>query len=332
MLHLSYNGSGLTMCRMKAIECPVTADELRRLYVEEKLTDQEIVVRVGCEATVKRVRSWRRRYGVGTINRTERHDVPPIEGNLQSLLIGSMLGDGRLAYGVHTTRYAENHAAFQSEYAEWKRLQWGAWVKHELKPVLWKKSNGCYPGVRFETVSHMSLNVWEELFYNDKGPKLLKPEVLPLVDPFALTVWYMDDGCAEWWPTITMATSVRDVALTILRKFDLTPEWKFSTTRDTTGSYVIRGEDNAHKFIDLVRPHIPECMSYKLEFGFQGAHYQVRQNASEEKLAELAAKGVPIREMARILGVGASTVDRYLREFGLYHPRKVGRPSLTLGR
>lgn len=313
---------------MKAIECPVTAGELRRLYVEEKLTDQEIVVRVGCEATVKRVRSWRKRYGVQTINRTDRHDVPPIEGRLRSLLLGSMLGDGRLARGVHTTRYVENHALYQQEYAEWKRLQWGTWVKDSLKPVMWKKEGKDFPGVRFETVSHTLLNEYQGVFYSGvKGAKVMRPDLMPLVvgDTFALTVWYLDDGCAAWWPTIATAEKSALVCIRILDAFGITCRWVLH--KETSGELIIEGEDNAHKFIELVKPHIPECMQYKLEFGFQGAHYQVRQSATEQKLAELAAKGVPIREMARRLGVGASTVDRYLREFGLYHPRKVGRPT-----
>jgi hypothetical protein len=316
---------------MKSIPCPIPEAELNRLYSEAKLTDQQIVDHLGGDTTVKRVRSWRKRFGIETINRTERHDVPPIEGRLKSLLVGSMLGDGRLSRGVHVTRFVENHAAYQSEYAEWKRQQWGSWVKHELKSVVWKKASGDFPGVRFETVSHVALNEWQEIFYPQPGPKVLvsPSPVVPLMkgDALALAIWYMDDGCAEWWPTLTMASVQRVVATQILDGFGLTAEWKPSSISKTTGCLVLKGEQNAERFLDLTRPYIPECMSYKLEPDFQGAHYQVRKAAPPEKLMEFAAAGVPIREIAKSLGVGATTVDRYLKGYGIEHERRVGRPK-----
>ena len=70
-------------------------------------------------------------------------------------------------------------------------------------------------------------------------------------------------------------------------------------------------------------------MRYKLgPFGFQGEHYQVRQKLDRETLVEMAARGVPIKGMARELGVGATTVSRRLVEWGVEHPRQTGRPRI----
>lgn len=79
---------------MTPIPCPVSAEELRRLVHGEKLTDDAIASLLG--GTNHRVQSWRRRYGIEAVARWARHDVPPIEGRLKSLLVGSMLGDGRI--------------------------------------------------------------------------------------------------------------------------------------------------------------------------------------------------------------------------------------------
>lgn len=312
---------------VRAIPCPILVEELRELYEVRKLTDQQIVDRLGTGATIKRVRSWRHRHGIETINRTERHDVPSIEGRLRSLLIGSMLGDGRLAHRVHATNYAENHCAVQRDYAEWKRQEWGAWVRNDLKPVIWKKNGKEFPGVRFHTVAHRLLNEWQSMFYPVKGPKRFPCEVVTQVDPLALAVWYMDDGCADWWPLITVCDESSQIGNQVLDHLGLKARWRNDTS--STGRLIIEGEVNAHRFIELVRPHIPECMDYKLDFGFQGPHYQVRQVAPEERLRELASKGVPIREIARRLGIGASTVDRYLRGHGIEHSRRIGRPLDT---
>ena len=88
-------------------------------------------------------------------------------------------------------------------------------------------------------------------------------------------------------------------------------------------------EDTAHRFLELIRPHVPECMGYKLHgFGFQGPHYDVRQRVTPERLRELASQGLPIRRIAALLGVGGATVDRWLVKLGIPHPRVVGRPTL----
>jgi hypothetical protein len=312
---------------MKATQCPVTAEELRRLYVEEKLTDEAIVERLGQEATVKRVRSWRHRYGIETIGRTERNDVLPIEGRLRSLLVGSMLGDGRLSRTVNASRYMENHADAQKDYLAWKIEQWGTWVKEPMAPVTWHKPTGDFHGWRFHTVSHPRLNEWHSLFYDAEGPKRLDSRVLDYVDAFALSVWFMDDGSTGWWPRITFGLGAPSyaIAMDIFAKFSLKPRW--DVHKGNTGEFIFEGEDQAHLFIALVTPHMPECMASKLTFGFQGPHYQIRQVLTEDVLRDMASRGVPIKRMAEELGQSSSTIDRHLRDLGIHHPRKVGRPK-----
>lgn len=313
---------------MKAISCPIPEADLRHMYSEEKLSDEQIVSRMGGEATLKRVRSWRRRFGIETICRTERHILPAIEGRLQSVLVGSMLGDGRISQSTHVARYRENHSAAQLEYLEWKAKEWGSWLKVGIKPVEWTLKEQTFQGYRFETVSHASLLPWHRLFYPEPGPKRLQQQVVDLVDPLAFAIWFMDDGSAAWWPLITfgMDLASRGIALAIFDKFGFRPRWELSTGSTKTGQFLFDGETQAEKFIALVEPHMPECMRYKFKFGFQGPQYQLRQRLTEAKLRELAAQAVPIKRMAQMLQESATTIDRYLREFGIPHPRTVGRP------
>lgn len=312
---------------MKAIPCPITPEELRHLYLEERLTDEAIVNRMGGDTTLKRVRSWRKRFGIETMGRANRPDVPPIEGKLRSLLIGSMLGDGRLARTVNASRYMESHSDAQKDYLAWKVDQWGSWAKEPMKPVVWKQPAGDFQGWRFHTVSHPSLNDWHALFYDTLGPKRLDRRVVELVDDYALSIWFMDDGSVGWWPRITFGMDVvsQGIAMGILDRLGFHPRWEIH--KGNTGDFIFEGEDQAHRFIAMVKPHMPECMAKKLVFGFQGPHYQVRQALTEDTLRELSAEGVPLREIGRRLGVGYNTVSRYLKEFGINHPRKVGRPK-----
>ena len=312
---------------MKAIPCPITSEELRRLYVEEKLTDEAIVERVGSEATLKRVRSWRKRFGIETIGRTERNEVLPIEGRLRSLLIGSMLGDGRLSRTTNASRFQENHCDAQKEYLAWKVEQWGSWVKEPMKPVTWHKPEGDFHGWRFHTASHPSLNEWHSLFYDADGPKRLDRKVVDLVDDFALAIWFMDDGSTGWWPRITFGMDAvsQGIAMALLDRHGFKPRWHIH--KGNTGEFTFEGEDQALRFIALVQTHTPECMSQKLSFGFQGPHYQIRQALTEEVLQDMASRGVPIKRMGKELGQSPTTIDRHLKDFGIEHPRTMGRPK-----
>ena len=313
---------------MRAIDCPVSPKELRRLVRDEKLTDAEVAARLP-GGTIKRVQSWRRRYTIEVVARWERNEVPPIEGQLKSLLVGSMLGDGRIVHRTHAAHFAEGHCEAQRPYLEWKASLWGAWAC----PIFDVPDKRGYVHSRMNTVAHGSLVPWRDLFYatRDKGWKRLLPEVVDLVDEFALAVWYLDDGCVAWWPTITFGANEpsRQVALAIFEKFGLRPRWQL--LKKNTGNFHMEREDTAHRFLDLIQPHVPECMVYKLrDFGFQGPHYQVRQKVSPDRLRELASQGTPIRRMAKLLGVGASTVDRWLLELDIPHARKRGRPSILM--
>jgi len=319
---------------MRAIPCPIPIQELEQLYLVEKLTDEQIVERIGKEATVKRVRSWRKRFGIRTLHRWERYDVPPIEGRLKSLLVGSMLGDGRLVYRVHATHYTENHEESQKAYLEWKIAQWGSWVQMEPKPVDKVKDERTYRSWRFNTVAHALLNDWQVLFYErrDRGWKRLVPEIVDHVDEFALTIWYLDDGGVAWWPDLTFGADVesRKVAWAIFEKFGLKPRWQPVKEMEgrETGAFHMEREDTAERFLEIITPHVPPCMAHKLKgFGYNsGRNNIVKGKLDPEILRELAAEGIPIRRIAKIFGVGGATVDRYLKKHGIEHPRIKGNP------
>lgn len=300
---------------MRAIPCPVSVEELRHLYLDQKLTDEEIASRLP-GGTGKRVQAWRCRYGIETLPRWARNNVPPIEGRLRSVLVGSMLGDGRVVFQGTVSHYCESHCGEQRAYLEWKVAEWGErWVA-SVDDIPDKRG---YEQVRMRTVAHEALNEWRDLFYEarDKGWKRLVPKVVDMVDELALAVWYMDDGHAGWWPGITFGAgdASREVALAIFEKFGLQPRWQLK--QRATGEFHMEREDTAERFIDLVAPHVPPCMAHKLSFGFQGPHYQVRQKLRGSDLQGLVEAGLSARRIAQAVGVGATTLGRHLERVGL---------------
>jgi len=319
---------------MRAIPCPIPPEVLHDLYATQKQTDQQVVEHLcsqGHDATLKRVRAWRQRFDIPTVPRWARHEVSPIEGALRSLLVGSMFGDGRLVHRTSATHYEESHAGSQLDYLRWKANLWGeAWVR-DLREVPDTRGFSQY---RMWTHAHASLNEWQALFYasRGKGWKRFLPEVVDLVDPFALSVWFLDDGHAGWWPEFAFGAdeASRQVALAALDRHGFQPRWL--PRKGNTGVLIVEGEAQAERFLALVRPHVPACMAHKLDCGFLGRGYQLRRVMDEAVLRDMVSKGLPLRDMARRLGVGASTVSRWLHALGVEHPRKVGRPRLTITR
>lgn len=306
---------------MKAISCPITLSQLRFLVHDQKLTDAEIAQRIP-EATAKRVAAWKRRSGIETLPRWVRNEVLPIEGRLRSLLVGSMLGDGRLVRRVSATHFMERHCGGQKAYLEWKASIWGSWAG----PLVNIPDKRGFIQWGMTTCAHALLNEWQELFYaaKDRGWKRLVPQIVDKVDEFALAVWYLDDGTAGWWPGITFGAdeASRQVALAIFEKFGLSPKWCLKVR--TTGFFSMERETVAERFINLVKSHVPVCMAYKLgPFGFQGPHFQIRQRLTLESLSQAVQENLSIRDMAIRFEVGQATIQRHIAKHGLERDCKI---------
>ena len=312
---------------MKRIPCPITAERLKDLYTNQKQTDQAIVELLcseGHDATLKRVRSWRKRFKIATLKRWERNEVEPITGELKSLLIGSMLGDGRIHFVGTGSRFEERHAPNQKAYLEWKAKRWGAWKQ---KMFVIDTHDGKFTSWIFLTKTHGSLNEYRDLFYEqrDKGWKVLKPELIDMVDAYSLAIWYLDDGHNGWWPEIAFGAKNGSLAVAkvIFAKFGLFPKWK--QVKGDTGFFRFDSEAQADKFLKIIEPYVPKCMAYKLDFtknnrGYKAEGYQIRQRCSPTVLRQMAAKGIPKDEMARKLGVGRATIRRHLKKHNISHP------------
>lgn len=307
---------------MRPIPCPIEPELLREMYSVRKLTDQKIVDEIAemgfLDHTVKHVRSWRKKFGIETILPSSRHDLPPLEGRLLSVFLGSMLGDGGLArqtkkmsdgsvYSPPSANFFESHCGAQVEYLKWKVEQWGPeWVR-DMRQIPMKDKRIQF---RMWTHNHPSLLKWHQTFYpSGKGNKLFCEEIVPLVDPLALAIWYMDDGTAGWWPAISFGGfgDSRKHAIKILENFGLTVTWvPWQSKSPHIGYLTINGIDNANKFLDIIRPHVPPCMAHKLNPGYITGE----RNRIKEAIGDTDLNATPIRQLAKKLGVSATTLSR----------------------
>jgi recombination protein RecA len=174
----------------------------------------------------------------------------------RAIVVGSLLGDG--AMRCKTNALLEvNHSFEQSSYVDWKFSHLADLVRTPPKA---RPGNGRRTAYRFVTRSLPALTPYYHLFY-EAGRKRV-PEVE--LDPLALAVWFMDDGCrsrnAVYLNTQFDAES-QHVLLRLLRE-----QWGVDGRLNRDKSYYrIRvSVAGTGRFVRLVAPHVLSQFRYKL--------------------------------------------------------------------
>lgn len=120
----------------------------------------------------------------------------------KAIMIGLMLGDGYMDY---KGRLKIEHCEAQKEYVEWKAkllhsVCGGKDIKvHKLERSHSKrKDEKSWKTNKFITYyidkQSVSFREFRELLYKD-GKKVITQEVLDLLNPTSIALWFLDDGC-----------------------------------------------------------------------------------------------------------------------------------------
>jgi hypothetical protein len=252
-------------------------------------------------------------------------DVPPIEGKLQSVLIGSMFGDGRITKPSQNSRYVEYHCAKQKDYITWKWSIWGStWMPRGVyNPSVTPQK---FPGYNISTINHPLLNDWHKLFYEEKGghKRFHDKSLIDLFDPLALAIWYQDDGNTDWSPTFSFGLDEksREIAFLVLEKFGFHPIW-ISKNSPTNGILTIRNPEESEKFYKLVDPWIVDCMKYKLNYlGINRELYLRRSKIPNSILSDISTGESSLAKASKELGVSKKSIRSCMKKRGFEYRSK----------
>ena len=117
------------------------------------------------------------------------------------ILAGCLLGDG---YISKLGAIQIEQGSTQKEYLFWKYSQLQSLVSVQPHQVFRKKKNGeATSSYRFFLRQYF--RVWRRKIYRN-GKKVINSELLRLITPLSLAVWYMDDGCKKNEYTAVIAT------------------------------------------------------------------------------------------------------------------------------
>lgn len=241
----------------------LTVEDFRRLYYDEYLTEAQIAERYGTYQVA--VNRFRRRHGFESLGKTGRieRQLPDFTARQKSVLLGSLLGDGSMsAPGSATARFSEGHSLKQREYTDWKADVLEPFVSSRYASTKRNPDGREFHAWNFATVSTTKLRPFYDLFYA-AGHRVFPASLPQVIDPFALAVWYLDDGgiMNKYYPRITFGLDDVSLerALEALEALGLT-----ATVHPGKGAKTLTFSGQDELFFSLVQEHVPECMSAKL--------------------------------------------------------------------
>lgn len=205
----------------------------------------------------------------------------------KSLLIALVLGDGCITEQTKTVkgrtyRYSNFeviHSEKQKEYIEWKaeicRSITGRKCVIKEKPVPERtiasgKTTPALMAYRF-TCCHKYFRILRKWLYPN-GKKKLDVKYLNYLTPEGLAIWYMDDGSTyiskkyECDFTCEISTHIpEEDAKALVEMFKTKWDIDFYLHKKAENQYNIRTYGkNSVKFINLIKPFVPNCMAYKV--------------------------------------------------------------------
>lgn len=247
-------------------------DELRRMITQERLTPYQIADRLGYgSGGWSNIYKYCRDYGI-TFDFSKNHNLRavPFTQRQKEIALGSLLGDAYLRPSNRAkTSFALSfcHGEKQRQYLDWKYNEFQNFVTQSDYYCNCREFHGNRPTYQFSTIAHPYLSELHNLCYST-GKKAVTADWLYQLSPLSLAVWYMDDGSInKRYGTIVLCTnsfSVDEHAIMVdyfISRYGIAP--KIEPRRN--GQFVLRinASQRTH-FLELVSPHIPDCMSYKL--------------------------------------------------------------------
>jgi len=197
---------------------------------------------------------------------------------LRSAIIGMVIGDGCLTkrYENGGTYFQCSHTERQLEYLEWKQKILSNIVGSTINKTKKKMNGKEYIGYHLGTKIHPTFTKLHKRFYH-KGRKVLDEYLVKKINPLALAIIYMDDGCFG-----KHHTNGKDSFFLCTQSFDYTNnlflrkslklnfgiEWninKAEKSKDGSYNYRLRLSNRFNKdFLKIITPYIIPCMKYKL--------------------------------------------------------------------
>jgi len=268
------------------IDIKTNKELLHKLYVDDNLSLSKIASMYS--VTSMTVRAWLKKNKIDTRPSTKTLYRELKETNFsdsqKSLIVGSVMGDGSLTLGKDciNARFVERHSEKQKEYLLWKR--------NLLKPFTYSKITETQFGEHtisnvkcnvqksymFSTISHPYLTELRKVFYSE-GVKIVPENLSEYVNALVMAIWFCDDGSFSYIKksgtyrvdlhTESFSYKENVFICRILSDF-FSEGFRINSRKYISGEafYIcLSGKYRVKKVVDLIKPFIPLCMTYKIK-------------------------------------------------------------------
>jgi transposase len=301
--------------------------ELRRLYIEENKTDQEIGEIYGVIGGT--VCGWRRKYGIKGINARHRKffDNPqtPISKKQMSIILGTLLGDGCLKSQSTSAYLSISHSEKQKDYLYWMYDQLKSICPTAPKSYI---SKGKYTTFYFASESRNDLLELRNRIYIPK--KTVSKLWCDNIDEIALSIWFMDDGNLAYvnksrseFSFATNSFSEAEnylLSSTLKDKFDINSSVKPISKPSGIQYNLVVDDDSFDLFAGIIKPYVIDSMSYKLPCGgdVDMLKRNIKTNIDRESLYKMYHfDKMTYDQIAARLCIHKSTVRKYMNIFSI---------------
>lgn len=247
----------------------ITVEELQDLC-NRLCTDSAVARYLGIRT--EKVKKLRDKYNIPIINYGANPTIE-LTQTQKELIFGCLLGDGycKKVGNDKNATFEFQHSLKQKDYAEYKKSFLlnlpGRAYEYDRDDI---RTNTTYHTYTVSFLTNQCFTDFHNIFYI-KGKKRIPIEYLEnLYTPLALAIHYMDDGSCTKKSVynsydLSIATcsfsteDLNQLVSFIKKKFDLD-----FTIQPSSNRIRLRSKDIS-KFINLIKPYVPECMLYKID-------------------------------------------------------------------
>lgn len=194
------------------------------------------------------------------MNLTQRQD---------SIIIGTLLGDGCLERNGRNIRLRLEHSKDQKFYLVWKFRELKSIITGSIMKVCayHKINKRFYESYRAYTFSHEVIQYYQDRFYLNKK-KVIPDNIGELLsDPLSLAVWFMDDGYKRNdCNALRLGTDSFRLEEQKLLQNVLSENFSIETKIHKKGKYwnLYVPVRESKRFIEIIKPYILPKLNYKI--------------------------------------------------------------------
>lgn len=182
----------------------------------------------------------------------------------EATLVGTLLGDGCLAFHGRYPRLHVKHKLDHRELVEFKYEVFRPFVTMELHCFDQKIGDSLHPCLQFATRTRMEFVNWHRLFYGS-GRKAIPGNIATLLSEVAIAVWFMDDGAADHHGVTFQTHSFTEPEVELLIDALFERHGLRATKRVNRGRHIIYvGKSSMGEFRRLISDQVLPTLQYKL--------------------------------------------------------------------